>query len=119
MKRVQRKNMSIWLWLLVLIMALIIGYFLGKGYRITAPTKNSSKIKTPELILTSKAIDIIKELNCVCGSCTEKLMNCTCKIYRGADEMKQFIQLRVNEGLSKSQILEKIVEKYGKGALIK
>jgi cytochrome c-type biogenesis protein CcmH/NrfF len=111
------KNKSLVLWLPFIIVALIIGYFLGKGYKITAP-ESESKVKVPQLVLTAKALDIIKELNCACGSCVEALINCSCKISKGADEMKRFIQTKIDEGLTKSQIFEKIVEKYGKAVFI-
>ncbi|MFQ6082061.1 MAG: CYCXC family (seleno)protein [Candidatus Aminicenantia bacterium] len=126
MRSAQRKSMSSWMWLLVLAVVLIIGYFIGKGYRITAPENietrpmsDVSKAKIPSVVLTAEALEIIKELNCACGSCGKKLVDCTCKIFRGADEMKRFIQSRVDEGLTKSIILDKVVERYGQAVLIK
>ena len=116
MKSKTRKSLTTWLILIVI--AIIIGYFLGKGRRVPSLEK-TSKVKIPQLILTSKALNIIKELNCACGSCSEVLINCNCNNEKGGLEMKKFIQTKVDAGLTKSQVLKKIVEKYGKIVLIK
>ena len=114
----KRRNKSLILWVTFIIVAIIIGYFLGKGYKITSP-ESESKVKAPQLVLTTKALDIIKELNCACGSCVETLIDCSCRISKGADEMKRFIQAKIDEGLTKSRVLKKIVEKYGAAVLIR
>ncbi|MCP2520895.1 hypothetical protein NLD30_10705 [SCandidatus Aminicenantes bacterium Aminicenantia_JdfR_composite] len=113
-----RIKKSLTTWLIIIVIAIIIGYFLGKGRRITSPER-TSKVKAPQLILTSEALNIIKELNCACGSCGEVLINCNCNNEKGGLEMKRFIQSSIDAGLTKSQVLKKIVEKYGKIVLIR
>jgi cytochrome c-type biogenesis protein CcmH/NrfF len=67
--------------------------------------------------LSSGAIEIVKELNCVC-SCKMELLPCTCDELKGSKEIKAFVQALVGEGLSRSEALGRLVEKYGQGILI-
>ena len=63
-------------------------------------------------------IDIVRELNCICD-CKMKLLPCTCEEVRGSKEIKEFVQELVEQGLSKSEVMDSLVERYGQAVLIK
>ena len=100
------------------------GYLAGFRYGIrfnresfSSTMPQESGIQSSRVALTSNATEIVKELNCVCG-CRMELLPCTCEELRGSKEIKQFVQTLVDEGLSKSEAVGRLVERYGQRILI-
>ncbi len=77
-----------------------------------------SQTKSSRLALGLNAIEIVKELNCVCG-CKMELLPCTCDELKGSREIKKFVKALIDEGLSKRDAIGRLVEKYGQDILIK
>ncbi len=48
-----------------------------------------------------------------------ELLPCTCEEPRGSKEIKMFVQELVNQGLSKSEVIERVVKKYSEDILKK
>ena len=94
------------------------GLNLNKGQvaELSSPQPLPANPSNPGLDL--KSAEIIKELNCVCG-CKMELWPCTCDEQRGAQEIKAFVQMLVQQGISKPAITQRLVDKYGEGILIK
>lgn len=108
-----------------LLIGFLIGYIAGFRYRTGLNRQDLSRVpppslqmEPPTLHLSAQAQEIIRELNCVCG-CKMELSPCTCEDARGSKEIKQFVQELINQGLSKSKVIEQVVEKYSKDILIK
>ena len=124
----QRKQIAV----IVLVSActILIGFVLGdlmgskngkdrdKAYaaEVSSPLSLPAYLSSPALDLSS--IEIIKELNCVCG-CNLELQACTCDKQRGAQEIRGFVQTLVQQGLSRAEITTRLTEKYGEAILIK
>jgi cytochrome c-type biogenesis protein CcmH/NrfF len=110
--------------------SILIGYLLGytKGYRygrnlnrgqvagVSSPQPLSPNPSNPTLDL--RTAEIIKELNCVCG-CKMELAPCTCDEKRGAQEIRSFVQALIQQQISRPEIINRLVEKYGETILIK
>ena len=113
----------------IIVASLLIGFLVGyiAGFRYgTGLDRQDSLPAMPQqfqsqpsrIELSSRAIEIIKELNCVC-SCKMELLPCTCDELKGSIEIKAFVQTLVGEGLSRSEALGRLIEKYGQDILIK
>lgn len=107
-----------------LLIGLLVGYIAGFRYGMRSnrqdplPAMPQQFQSQPSRIeLGSGAIDIVKELNCIC-SCKMELLPCTCDELKGSKEIKAFVQTLVGEGLSRSEALGRLVEKYGQSVLI-
>lgn len=74
--------------------------------------------RTPGLSLNSSAEEVIEELNYICG-CNMLLNPCTRDEPKGSKEIKQFIQLLTCEAVEKSEVIERVVEKYVQAILKK
>lgn len=107
-----------------LLIGLLVGYIAGYRYGMR-PNRQDSLPAMPQqfqsqpsiLELSSGAIEIVKELNCIC-SCKMELLPCACDELKGSKEIKAFVQALVGEGLSRSEALGRLVEKYGQNILI-
>lgn len=122
----KKKNFSTVLIITVsLLIGLIGGYLAGFKYgqkfsRISYSPSVPQQYQKPSSRenLSSIALEIIKELNCICD-CKMELFPCTCDEPKGSKEIKQFVQTLIDEGLSKSEVIARIVKKYGQAVLIK
>lgn len=106
-------------------MGLLLGYLVGFRYGLkfnresfTSPAAQPMQTQASGVELSPAALEIAGDLNCVCG-CNMELLPCTCADARGSKEIKMFVQMHVNEGKSKPDVLEALEEKYGKGILKK
>jgi len=107
-----------------LLIGFLVGYIAGFRYGMRLDRQDSLPAMPQQLQsqpsgieLSSGAIEIAKELNCICG-CKMELLPCTCEESRGSKEIKHFVQTLVSEGLSKSAVVGRIVERYGQSILI-
>ena len=108
-----------------LLIGFLVGYIVGFRYGMRLDSQDSLPARPQQfqsqasiLELNSGAIEIVKELNCIC-SCKMELLPCTCDELKGSKEIKAFVQTLVGEGLSRSEAIGRLVEKYGQGILIK
>ncbi len=108
-----------------LMIGFLIGYIVGFRYGMRLNRQDSLpampqqfQSQPSRIELSSRAIEIVKELNCVC-SCKMELLPCTCDELKGSKEIKAFVQTLVGEGLSRSEALGRLIEKYGQDILIK
>lgn len=94
------------------------GLNLNKGHvaQLSSPQPLPANPSNPGLDL--KSAEIIKELNCVCG-CKMELWPCTCDERRGAQEIRSLVQVLVQEGVSRPEIIKRLIEKYTEAILIK
>lgn len=107
------------------LIGLIGGYLTGFKYgqessRISVSPAMPQELQRPlsRVNLSSMALEVIKELNCICD-CKMELLPCTCDEPRGSKEIKQFVQALIEEGLPKSEVIARTVKKYGQAVLIK
>ena len=107
-----------------LFIGFLIGYIAGFRYGTGLNRQDLSRIPPPSLQmepltlpLSVQVEEIIRELNCVCG-CKMELFPCACEDARGSKEIKQFVQELINRGLSKSKVIEQVVEKYSRDILM-
>lgn len=124
----QRKQIAVIV--LVGACAILIGFVLGdltgfkygkgqnKAYvaEVSSPLSLPVNPSSPAFDLSS--IEIMKELNCVCG-CDMELQPCTCDKQRGSQEIRRFVQTLVQQGLPRPEIIKRLTEKYGEAILIK
>jgi cytochrome c-type biogenesis protein CcmH/NrfF len=108
-----------------LLIGFLVGYIAGFRYGMRLDKQDSLpampqqfQSQPSRIELSSRAIEIVKELNCIC-SCKMELLPCTCDELKGSKEIKAFVQTLVGEGLSRSEALGRLVEKYGQDILIK
>lgn len=108
-----------------LLIGFLLGYISGFRYGTGLYRQNLSRIPPPSLQmeppgmnLSAQAEEIIRELNCVCG-CKMELSPCTCEEAKGAKEIKQLVQELIDQGLSKSKVIEQVVDKYSEDILMK
>ncbi len=108
-----------------LLIGFLVGYIAGFRYGMRLDRQDSLpampqqfQSQPSRIELSSRAIEIVKELNCIC-SCKMELLPCTCDEIKGSKEIKAFVQTLVGEGLSRSEALGRLVEKYGQDILIK
>lgn len=123
----KRKNYStIFIIGVSLLIGFLGGYITGFKYGIKSSSE-SQPLEVPPLFesslsgvkLNPEAIEIVRELNCICGKCQMELLTCTCEELNGSRELKIFVQKLVDDGLSKSEAIAHLVERYGQGILIK
>ncbi len=107
-----------------LLIGFLVGYIAGFRYGMRLNRQDSLpampqqfQSQPSRIDLSSRVIEIVKELNCIC-SCKMELLPCTCDELKGSKEIKAFVQTLVGEGLSRSEALGRLVEKYGQGVLI-
>jgi|GEM_PF-3404696 len=107
-----------------LLIGFLVGYIAGFRYGMRLDRQDSLpampqqfQSQPSRIELSSRAIEIVKELNCIC-SCKMELLPCTCDELKGSKEIKAFVQTLVGEGLSRSEALGRLVEKYGQSVLI-
>ncbi len=121
----RKKNFST---VLIIVASILIGFLGGylAGFRygirfnresFSSTMPQESGIQSSRVALGLNAIEIVKELNCICG-CKMELLPCTCEELKGSKEIKQFVQTLVSEGLSKSAVVGRLVERYGQSILI-
>jgi hypothetical protein len=106
-----------------LLIGLLVGYIAGFRYGMRLNRQDSLpampqqfQSQPSRIDLSSRVIEIVKELNCIC-SCKMELLPCTCDDLKGSKEIKAFVQTLVDEGLSRSEALGRLVEKYGQSVL--
>ena len=113
---------------LIIVASILIGFLAGyiAGYRygiqfnrdsVSPAMQQEFQTRSSRVALGLNAIEIVKELNCICG-CKMELLPCTCEELKGSKEIKQFVQTLVSEGLSKSAVVGRLVERYGQSILI-
>jgi cytochrome c-type biogenesis protein CcmH/NrfF len=115
---------------LIGVISILIGFVLGylSGFKdgrnqnkahvaeASSPQPLPASLSNPGLDF--KSAEIIKELNCVCG-CKMELSPCTCDEQRGSQEIRRFVQILVQEGVSRPEIIKRLIEKYTEAILIK
>ncbi len=108
-----------------ILIGFLVGYIVGFRYGMRLDRQDSLpampqqfQSQPSRIELSSRAIEIVKELNCIC-SCKMELLPCTCDELKGSKEIKAFVQTLVGEGLSRSEALGRLIEKYGQDILIK
>ncbi len=108
-----------------LLIGFLVGYIVGFRYGMRLDRQDSLpampqqfQSQPSRIELSSRVIEIVKELNCIC-SCKMELLPCTCDELKGSKEIKAFVETLVGEGLSRSEALGRLVEKYGQDILIK
>jgi hypothetical protein len=106
-----------------ILIGLLVGYIAGFRYGMRLNRQDSLpampqqfQSQPSRIDLSSRVIEIVKELNCIC-SCKMELLPCTCDDLKGSKEIKAFVQTLVDEGLSRSEALGRLVEKYGQSVL--
>jgi len=124
----QRKQTTIMILIGVssILIGLVSGYLMGFKSGLNMNKGHVAELSSPQTMLanpSSQALDlkfaeIVKELNCVCG-CKMELAPCTCNERRGAQEIKSFAQVLVQEGVSRPEIINLLIEKYTEAILIK
>ena len=87
----------------------------------TQPTLSVQEVPptfpTPPSIVaySAEAEALFSSLNCLCGTCNDTLAQCTCGEAR---QMKGYIDSLLDTSSSKSEVIDKVVEKYGPGVLV-
>jgi len=122
----KKKNFTTFLIIVAsLLIGFLIGYIVGYRYGTKLKIENiglamSQQFQRQPLRgeFSSRAMEITRELNCICG-CKMELLPCTCDEPRGSKEIKQFVQVLVDEGLSKTEVIGRVIERYGQAILIK
>ena len=69
----------------------------------------------PVVAYSAEAESLFASLNCLCGTCNDILAECDCGEAR---QMKGYVDSLVETLTSKSEVMDKVVEKYGPGALV-
>ena len=69
----------------------------------------------PVVAYSAKAESLFASLNCLCGTCNDALAECDCGEAR---QMKGYVDSLVETMTSESEVMDKVVEKYGPGALV-
>ncbi len=69
----------------------------------------------PIVAYSAEAESLFASLNCLCGTCNDTLAECDCGEAR---QMKGYVDSLVETLTSESEVMDKIVEKYGTGALV-
>lgn len=106
-----------------ILVGLVAGYLMGFRSGLNMNKGQPSSLQTLSANPSSPALDlvfteIVKELNCVCG-CKMELQPCTCDEPKGSQEIRRFVLMLVQQGLSRPEIIKSLEEKYDKGILIK
>ena len=121
----QRKQTTIMVLIGVssILIGLVAGYLLGFRSGLNMNKGQPSSFQTLTANPSNPALDlmfaeIVKELNCVCG-CKMELQPCTCDEQKGSQEIRGFVRMLVQQGLSRPEIIKRLREKYNEGILIK
>ena len=121
----QRKQTTIMVMIGVssILIGLVAGYLMGFKSGLNMNKWQPSSLQTRSANPSSPALDlmfaeIIKELNCVCG-CKMELPPCTCNEQKGSQEIRGFVQMLVQQGFSRPEIIKRLIEKYTEAILIK
>jgi predicted RNA-binding Zn-ribbon protein involved in translation (DUF1610 family) len=95
-------------------LGLLLGFIIFKSYsNSTSRTFPSvSNINSSSLIQSPAVSDVAKEFMCFCGSCTDRLDECSCEHKNGAREVKSFIAQKLSEGHEKPHIVEMVRSEY-------
>jgi len=106
-----------------ILIGLVAGYLLGFRSGLNMNKGQPSSLQTMSANPSNPALDlmfaeIVKELNCVCG-CKMELQPCTCDEQKGSQEIRGFVRMLVQQGLSRPEIIKRLREKYNEGILIK
>jgi len=64
----------------------------------------------PSVAYSEEAEALFDRLNCLCGACDDTLAECDCGQAR---QMKGYVDSLVESGISTSEVMDKVVEKYG------
>ena len=114
----QRKQTTIMVLIGVssILIGLVAGYLLGFRSGLNMNKGQPSSLQTMSANPSNPALDlmfaeIVKELNCVCG-CKMELLPCTCDEQKGSQEIRGFVRMLVQQGLSRPEIIERLGEKY-------
>ena len=82
----------------------------------TQPTLSVQEVPptfpTPPSIVAyaAEAEALFASLNCLCGTCNDTLAECNCP---DARQMKGYVDSLVETSTSESEVIDKVVEKYG------
>ena len=68
----------------------------------------------PIVAYSAEAEALFASLNCLCGTCNDTLAKCECGEAR---QMKGYVDSLVETSSSESEVMDKVVEKYGPEAL--
>ncbi len=109
-----------------ILFGLVFGYLNGFRYGLNLNKGRASEVPSSESPLENpsnpsldlRLAEIVKELNCVCG-CKMELSPCTCDERSGSKEIRKYVRTLVELGLSRSEMVKRLTEKYGEGILIK
>lgn len=69
----------------------------------------------PVVAYSAEAETLFASLNCLCGTCNDTLAECDCGTAR---QMKGYVDSLVETITSESEVMDKVVEKYGPGVLV-
>jgi len=69
----------------------------------------------PVVTYSAEAKALFASLNCLCGTCNDTLAECVCGEAR---QMKGYVDSLVETLTSESEVIDKIVEKYGPEVLV-
>jgi cytochrome c-type biogenesis protein CcmH/NrfF len=69
----------------------------------------------PSVAYSAEAEALFVSLNCLCGTCSDTLAECNCGQARS---MKGYVDSLVESDISESEVVDKVVEKYGPQALV-
>lgn len=64
----------------------------------------------PGVAYSVEAESLFASLNCLCGTCNDTLAKCDCGVAR---QMKGYADSLVETSASKSEVMDRVVEKYG------
>jgi cytochrome c-type biogenesis protein CcmH/NrfF len=64
----------------------------------------------PSVAYSAEAKELFASLKCLCGTCDDTLAKCNCGQAR---QMKGYVDSLVESGISTSEVMDKVVEKYG------
>ena len=87
----------------------------------TQPTLSVQEVPptfpTPPSIVAyaAEAEALFASLNCLCGTCNDTLAECNCP---DARQMKGYVDSLVETSTSESEVMDKVVEKYGPEVLV-
>lgn len=102
-------------WALIILAA---GMILGIGIlKLTETNQPAAATAGPVVaalpINSPQVLDIAKELNCPCGTCSDALATCDCDHENGAIAVKSFIAQKISEGHKKPHILQLVQAQFG------
>lgn len=86
----------------------------------TPPTRSVQEVPPtfptplPPVAYSVEAEALFPSLNCPCGACSDTLAKCDCG---DARQMKGYVDSLVETSASESEVIDKVVEKYGPEAL--